>query len=56
MLCDSHKPGKPGRQAVCDRHEAEHATAMFDQVKDLADRLDQLHRERAADLARPWWC
>jgi hypothetical protein len=28
---------------------------MFDQVRDLADRLDRLHRERAAELARPWW-
>jgi hypothetical protein len=28
---------------------------MFDQVKDLADRLDRLHRDRAADLARSWW-
>ena len=35
--------------------QREHANAMFDQVKDLADRLDRLHRERAADLARPWW-
>jgi len=35
--------------------QREHVNAMFDQVKDLADRLDRLHRERAADLARSWW-
>jgi predicted nuclease with TOPRIM domain len=28
---------------------------MFDQMKDLADRLERLHCERAAELARPWW-
>ena len=35
--------------------ERQHSRDLFDQVKDLADRLDRLHRERAADLARPWW-
>jgi hypothetical protein len=32
--------------------QREHAAAMFDQVKDLADRR---HRERQAELTRPWW-
>ena len=35
--------------------ERQHSRDLFDQVKDLADRLDRLHHERAADLARPWW-
>jgi hypothetical protein len=58
MLCDSHKPGKPGRQAVCDCHEAEHAKSdqvrmardvatMFDELKALADRHAEMHADRA---------
>jgi hypothetical protein len=31
------------------------AKLIIEQVKDLTDRLDRLHRDRAADLARPWW-
>jgi hypothetical protein len=31
------------------------AKVMIEQMKDLTDRLDRLHRDRAADLARPWW-
>ena len=52
MLCDCHKSGEPGGQAVRDCHEAECEHAMFDQVKDLADRLEQLHRERQGELER----
>jgi hypothetical protein len=36
-------------------HERQHSRALFEHSVDLADRLDRLHRERAADLARPWW-
>jgi hypothetical protein len=38
---------------------------MFDQIKDLTDKLDQLHRDRQVDIdrlraaledaRRPWW-
>jgi hypothetical protein len=45
--------------------QREHTNAMFDQVKDLADRLDRLHRERQAEVdrlraeleraRRSWW-
>jgi uncharacterized protein YhaN len=35
--------------------QREHVNAMFDKVKDLADRLDRVHRERQAEMARPWW-
>ena len=28
---------------------------IIEQVKGLTDRLDRLHRDRVADLARPWW-
>jgi hypothetical protein len=36
-------------------HERERAHALFLHDKDLSDRLDRLHRERAAELARRWW-
>ena len=45
--------------------ERQRANVMFDQIKDLTDRLDQLHRDRQADIdrlrtaledaRRPWW-
>jgi hypothetical protein len=38
--------------------ERNHVTTMSDQVKDLADRLDRLHREHRAELEQarqPWW-
>jgi len=52
MLCDCHKSGKRFAQADGDCHKTEHANAMFDQVKDLADRIDRLHRERQAEADR----
>jgi len=46
---DRNAPGwKPTRRTTMPT-----GNAMFDQLKDLADRLDRPHRERAADLARP---
>jgi hypothetical protein len=35
--------------------ERQHSRALSEHGVDLADRLDRLHRDRAADLARPWW-
>jgi outer membrane murein-binding lipoprotein Lpp len=45
--------------------ERQRANVMFDQIKDLTDRLDQLHQDRQADIdrlrtaledaRRPWW-
>jgi len=45
--------------------EHQRADVLFDQVKDLTERLDQLHRDRQADVnrlrtaledaRRPWW-
>jgi hypothetical protein len=35
--------------------ERQHSRALSEHGVDLANRLDRLHRERVADLARPWW-
>jgi hypothetical protein len=45
--------------------ERQRANVMFDQIKDLPDKLDQLHRDRQIDIdrlrtaledaRRPWW-
>jgi hypothetical protein len=35
--------------------ERDNAHALFDQLREMTDRLDRLHQEPRAELKRPWW-
>jgi hypothetical protein len=35
--------------------QADNAHALFDQLREMTDRLDRLHQEHRAELKRPWW-
>jgi hypothetical protein len=35
--------------------ERDNAHALFDQLREMTQRLDQLYQEHRAELKRPWW-